>query len=138
MSHCKGSFISKKKPSALHKWSFGHGYVLTIVLIKYIIYDHWGVQQFYSSLPSVLLVIFNNIGNYMNLKLRKPSSEDSNSFTTCYHRIIHSSIQQILLGSTSHATHCGRLEKTVGNKSDKVQGLIYFTAWRRRCIYIYI
>lgn len=73
--------MSKRKCSALQNWSFGHGYVLAMVLIKYSIYDHWGVQQFYVSLPSVLLAMFGKIGNYMNQKLRKPSSGDSDPVT---------------------------------------------------------
>lgn len=43
----KRLLLSKRKPLGLQKWSFGHGYILAIVLIKYSIYDHCGVHQFY-------------------------------------------------------------------------------------------
>lgn len=99
-----------------------------MVLIKYSICDHWGVQQLYTSLPSVLLAMFNKIGNYMNQKLRKPSSGGSDSVTAYYHKIIHSSIQQIFIGSTLHATHCVSFENIVMNRVDKAWGFTDFTA----------
>lgn len=95
-----------KKGTLNTKWSFGHGCVLAIGLINYSISGHWSVQQFYTNLPLVSLVIFNEIGNYMNRKLRKPSSGDSGSVTIYYHEITHSSIQQICTGCILHATHC--------------------------------
>lgn len=66
------------------------GYVLAIVLIKYCISGHGGVQQFSRGLPSVLLVDFNKRGDHMNEKLRKLSSGDSDPVTTYYDKTIHS------------------------------------------------
>ena len=80
------------------------------------------------TIRAVLLVIFNKIGNYVNQKFRKPTSEDSDSFTTYYHNMIHSPIQQIFLGNTLYATYCVRLENTFMNKLDKAQVLTDFTA----------
>lgn len=82
--------MSKRKHSALQNWSFGHGYVLAMVLIKYSIYDHWGVWQLYASLPSVLLAVFNQIGNYLNQKTILRRFEFSHCLLSQDNSLIHS------------------------------------------------